>query len=161
MSFFDFFKPDLHRQQALTINNQLVQRAEDLASGGTLYIDDDFNHRFEIMVFFAARILFEFRENHAFSHVFWETIFDGFDYSLRERGVNDIRIGARMNKLHAHATGRRNAFLAAWEGDDKIALADAIARNILNGASPDDPRVAVLLEQLPDLVNDVEKIGVI
>jgi hypothetical protein len=142
------------RPVALVVYNQVAGQAVRLAESGRLQLADDFSLRFEVVVFFIARVLFLWRQDNkpeAALQALWETTFEGFDHTLRQRGVNDIRMAARMNKLFRYATGRRDAYLAAWTTDDTAALHAAMARNVLNGASPDDLRVGILLEALLDV----------
>ncbi|MBF0127725.1 MAG: hypothetical protein HQM02_11005 [Magnetococcales bacterium] len=142
------------RARAMGIYDQLAGRTLALTAGERLGVSDDFPLRFDVMVLQVAATLHHLhhqtRET-GLARLLWEMTFEGFEESLRGRGVTDIRMAARMNKLLAQGTGRRNAYLAALDAGDRTALREAIARNVLNGAPPDDPRVEVLLESIQEI----------
>lgn len=141
------------RAEALQRYDRCAQAALQLAGTGGLGLEDDFNLRFELMILFASQALHRMRlasgqPDSPAAQALWEMVFEGFDHSLRQRGVVDLRMAGRMRKLLLHATGRRNAYLAAWEAGDEGLLREAIARNVLNLAPADDARVAVVLAAL-------------
>ncbi|MBF0158683.1 MAG: hypothetical protein HQL58_04105 [Magnetococcales bacterium] len=152
-------------QEMLLLHDRLVDRTLDLTSNGVLDLPDDFSLRFEVLVFLVAVALHHFRQHVASNPLhqqraqqLWEITFEGFDHGLRQKGVSDIRMSARMHKLLQQATGRRNAYLTALEQGDELLLRQAISRNILN--QPDavtvvDPRVERLLERLHTLTQEL------
>ncbi|MBF0180863.1 MAG: ubiquinol-cytochrome C chaperone family protein [Magnetococcales bacterium] len=136
------------RALAMAIHDRLAERTLALTGGDRLGIADDFPLRFDVMVLLAAAAVHRLRRQgnqEAMAQAVWEMTFEGFEESLRKRGVTDLRMGTRMNRLLRQAGGRGMAYLTAWEAGDEIALRAAVARNVLNGADPDDPRVAELL----------------
>ncbi|MBF0612717.1 MAG: hypothetical protein G8345_16595 [Magnetococcales bacterium] len=145
-------KQRLH-QWALTVHDHLASQVLKLAASGSLELKDGFELRFELMVLAVTSCLFRLHkqgeeESQEKLAALWEITFEGLEYSLRERGVNDIRIAARMRRLFQDATGRRNAYLTAWQDGDGQGLRAAIARNVLNGAAREDPRMDLLEEFL-------------
>ncbi|MBF0369838.1 MAG: ubiquinol-cytochrome C chaperone family protein [Magnetococcales bacterium] len=88
------------------------------------------------------------------SQALWEITFEGFEMSLRQRGVNDVRIGARMRQIFQDATGRRNIYLSAWENGDQDALRRAIRRNVLNTRPLEDPGIDRILAALDHLAGE-------
>ena len=67
-----------------------------------------------------------------------EHFFTDMDGSLREMGVGDVAVPKRMKKLAAAWNGRIRAYDAALTADDRPALADALARNVLAAAKTTD-----------------------
>lgn len=63
-----------------------------------------------------------------------EYFFDEMDRALREMGVGDVAVPKRMKKLAAAWNGRIRAYDAALLAEDRDALAEAIARNVLTEA---------------------------
>lgn len=141
----------LVKAQALALHDQVVDHLLALVADNDLGVEDDFDLRFDLMVFFVSHILFKQRKNIEFSHELWEVTFEGFRESLRLRGVNDVRMGARMKQALHDATGRRNVYVVAWEESDDQGLRKAIARNILNGAKISDGRIDLVLAGLKGL----------
>ncbi|MBF0177213.1 MAG: ubiquinol-cytochrome C chaperone family protein [Magnetococcales bacterium] len=141
------------RSEVFARHDRLVEQTCAWTGSGLFSLPDDFNLRFEVMVFLVSLQLFAWRqraqpEDESRIECLWEAMFEGFDHSLRERGVPDMRIGSRMRKLLEHATGRRQAYLEALESRDRDRFHAAIGRNVLNGAPSDDPRIQRLLEEV-------------
>nr|CRH05048.1 conserved protein of unknown function [Candidatus Magnetococcus massalia] len=128
-----------------------------------LKMEDKFDLRFEIAVFWMTHMMAEIKKRYPqraaeLNQALWNATFEGFDWSLRERGVVDIRMNARMRKLFTHAHGRRNAYVAALEQGDDDLLKQSIVRNILDGkAEIDDERVEQLVQSLDDIAQIVEQ----
>jgi hypothetical protein len=143
------------RERVLMVHDRLVDHLLKLAENRGLGLEDGYDLRFDLMVFFAANLLYCLREETEFSQELWETVFEGFQESLRLRGVTDVRMAARMKQTLQDATGRRNIYIVAWENGDHDGLRRAIARNILNGAEIDDgriDRILAALEGFPDIM---------
>lgn len=161
MSFWRKWRQDRARKRALrhwvlAVHDHLVDHLLSLTRDGAMGHEDEYEIRFEIMVFLASYLLFKFKGDPEFSQAFWEVVFEGFQESLRSRGVTDVRMGARMNQTFQEATGRRNAYLSAWEAADQETLRRAIGRNVLNGARSEDTRIDTLLASLVGLTDRVE-----
>ncbi|MEO5353412.1 MAG: ubiquinol-cytochrome C chaperone family protein [Magnetococcus sp. XQGC-1] len=146
----------LSRPEVITLHGRIVDRVLRMTEGGW-GIPDTFDLRFDVMIFWVSALLRHLHgagpEYAPLSQMLWDITFEGLEESLRDRGVTDIRIASKMRKLLQDATGRRNAYLAAWE--DPAALRVVIARNIFNGADPDDPRIDTLLANLPGFAESV------
>lgn len=147
------------RTQMIAIQGEVVDRVLRI-SGAGLGIEDTFSLRFDIMIFFISEVLRHLHDagpiHAARSQLLWDITFEGLEESLRDRGVTDIRLASRMRKLLQDALGRRNAYLAAWaQPDASEAIRIVMARNILNGASPTDPRIDTLLAHLPGFATAV------
>lgn len=144
-----------HREWMLALYGRLVDHTKAFSGSGRLGIEDGFPLRFEIMVLLVSAVLWhwwvETKNSAAVSQVFWDVTGEGFEESLRQRGVSDIRMAVRMRKLMLNAMGRRNAYFEAWQAASPLAIRQAVARNVLNGAAVEDPRVDYLLEVVENL----------
>lgn len=146
----------LSREQVLAIHGQVVDRVLQITGAG-LGIEDNFSLRFDVMIYFISALLRHLhaagRSQAATAQLLWDITFEGLEESLRDRGVTDIRMASRMRTLLQDATGRRNAYLAAWEQTERPeAIRVVMARNIFNGADATDPRIDALQAQLPAFV---------
>ncbi|MBF0399921.1 MAG: ubiquinol-cytochrome C chaperone family protein [Magnetococcales bacterium] len=146
----------LSREQVLAIHGQVVDRVLQITGAG-LGIEDNFSLRFDVMIYFISALLRHLhaagRSHAATAQLLWDITFEGLEESLRDRGVTDIRMASRMRTLLQDATGRRNAYLAAWEQTERPeAIRVVMARNIFNGADATDPRIDALQAQLPAFV---------
>lgn len=64
--------------------------------------------------------------------------FEEMDRALREMGVGDVGVPKRMKKLAGAWNGRTRAYEAALAANDRDALAEALARNVLTTAKTRD-----------------------
>ncbi|MBF0625538.1 MAG: ubiquinol-cytochrome C chaperone family protein [Magnetococcales bacterium] len=159
------------RPRVVAEHGALVERALDWSGAGWLELEDRFDLRFEVLILLVSVRLHDLRHGipapdgreglppdaeERLMRLLWEITFEGFDHTLRQQGVPDLRMGARMRKLFHHATGRRDAYLAALEGSDAPRLRAAIGRNVLDGAAGNDPRVtrimALLYKEFPNSI---------
>ncbi len=137
------------RARTLSLHDRLAAEALAVTAGDRLGILDDFSLRFDVMILLTAGVLHRLQREMSdttMAQALWEMTYEGFQESLRNRGVTDMGMGRRMKKLLLQGTGRRDAYLAAWDAGDVGALRRAVARNVLNGADPEDERVDRLLE---------------
>jgi hypothetical protein len=166
MSIWGIWRQDggrrqVQRERVMGVHDRLVDHLLKLTGSGSIGIPDEYELRFEMMVFFASYILYSFRDDAQFSQDFWEVVFEGFQESLRIRGVTDIRMAARMKQTMQDATGRRNVYVVAWENGDQEGLRRAVARNILCGAEVDDARIdniLLALEDVPDMGKNCDNV---
>lgn len=63
-----------------------------------------------------------------------DSVFMQLDASLRELGIGDMGVPKRIKKLGASFYARAGAYGAALDAGDRTALAEALARNALDGA---------------------------
>ena len=141
------------------VHARLVAHALELSKEGELGLRDGFILRFELVTLLVAGALYRLRQQGREDtlQALWDVTFEGFDHSLRQRGVSDLRIASRMRKLLRGATGRRDVYLTAMEQGDAEGLRQAIARNVLDNALERDPRVDRLLVELERVVSEGEK----
>ncbi|WP_130470688.1 ubiquinol-cytochrome C chaperone family protein [Candidatus Magnetaquicoccus inordinatus] len=147
-------EPDeaLLRRQAMAIHDGIIEKVLQIIENEELQLADNFELRFDLLILLVSNLL---RHLHIMgnqlplSQTLWELTFESLEESLRDRGVTDIRLAARMRKLLQNATGRRNAYLLAWDESSTTAIGAAIARNVLNGCTLDDPRIDRIVAHLP------------
>lgn len=69
--------------------------------------------------------------------------FDGLDSAIREHGIGDVAVPKRMKRFMQAFYGRANAYAAAFAPDaPEAGLAQALGRNLLDGAAPTPDLVA-------------------
>lgn len=66
----------------------------------------------------------------------FDAMFADMDLNLREMGVGDMSVGKRVKALWEAFHGRAAAYAAPLDAADAEALAEALARNIWEGALP-------------------------
>lgn len=144
------------RQEMLARHGVLTDLARQFAASGLLAIPDGFPLRFELLVVLVARQMADWRRQGEVvkAEALWGVAIEGFDISLRERGVSDLRMASRMRTLLRHGAGRLGVYLAAMEEENPATLAAAVARNVLNGAPPEDPQIQSVLDWLAQVRKD-------
>lgn len=149
---------DALREEAMALHSRIVEEVLAWTAKGRLGLEDGFASRFEVMVLAVAVVLFALAAEEKMSQDkssrkdlsqgLWDMTFEGFEESLRQRGVTDIRIGARMRVLLQNAMGRRNAYVDAMKDEKGIALHEAVVRNVFNGAVGNRETVEMLLSSV-------------
>ena len=106
-----------------------------------LGVPDTIDGRFDLLVLHAWMVLDRLRElgMKDVSQSLVDTLFVGFEDSLRDLGVGDIGIGHRVKKMANAFYGRLAAYDAA---DGKAALTEALVRNVYRGRRGDAETLA-------------------
>lgn len=73
----------------------------------------------------------------ALAQAVFDAMFSDMDINLREMGVGDLSVGAKVRQMWEAFHGRANAYGAALKDEaPQPALAEALARNVWRGAAP-------------------------
>ncbi|MBF0422826.1 MAG: ubiquinol-cytochrome C chaperone family protein [Magnetococcales bacterium] len=145
------------RQRVMAMHGRIVDEVLEWTREDRLGLKDDFSLRFEVMILAVAVVLVALKDEQDLLQGLWDMTFEGFEESLRQRGVNDIRIGARMRVIIHNAMGRCRAYMGAMKAADEGALRQSIVRNVFNGVESQQETVEILLSsvlQLPQRVLD-------
>lgn len=101
-----------------------------------LAVPDTVEGRFELMVLHCGLVVARLGRDDATRETgtrLAEAFFDDMDRTLRETGVGDVTVPRKMKKIASAFYGRLTAYEAAG---DRAALAEALARNVYDGAAP-------------------------
>ncbi|MBF0263143.1 MAG: ubiquinol-cytochrome C chaperone family protein [Magnetococcales bacterium] len=141
----------------MALHDRMVAVALGWTAGDRLEVTDDFPLRFDVMILLVAGVVHRLhhRGEVEAAQALWDMTFEGLEESLRQRGVTDLSMARRMKKLVRQATGRRDAYLAPWDAGDGSALRQAVARNVFNGADPEEERVSGLIAAVEGFVAGV------
>jgi len=133
-------KPPLATIEA--IYGMIVTQAREPLFYRDLHVPDTVNGRFDLVVlhlWMVLRRLKAIEGASAFSQRLFDHFCDDMDANLREMGVGDLTVPKRMQAFGEAFYGRAAAYdLALTEGRE--ALAQALCRNILNGADIEKAR---------------------
>src|SRR6202521_1682498 len=141
--FNHFRKPQaLARGTIEAIYGMIVTQAREPSFYRDLGVPDTVNGRFDLLVLHLWMVLRRFRSAEAAAN-HSQALFDRFcgdmDANLREMGVGDLTVPKRMQAFGEAFYGRAAAYdLALTEGREP--LAQALCRNILNGADIEKAR---------------------
>ncbi len=98
---------------------------------------DTLDGRFEMAVLHAVLALRRLQREPRLAplaQAFSDRFFRNLDAGLREAGVGDLTVPKTIKKLARAFYGRLGAYDSALKGGDEVALAEALARNVWNGA---------------------------
>lgn len=145
------------RKRVLALHGRIVDEVLLWTAQDRLGVKDEFSLRFEVMTLAVSMVLVALKDDEALVQGLWDMTFEGFEESLRQRGVNDIRIGARMRVIIHTAMGRCRAYMDAMKTADEELLRQSIIRNVFNGEESQLKTVEMLLAsvlKLPQRVMD-------
>ena len=124
----------------------IVAQARDPAFYTVHRVPDTVEGRFEMIVFHLFLVLHRLKEESPERRVVGQALFDLFfldmDRSLRELGVGDTKVPARIRKMGEAFYGRTKVYDEALNGEDPQALAQAIARNAIGKVDADASALA-------------------
>lgn len=105
-------------------------------------VSDTVNGRFELIILHLTLVLdrlFAEPSLRADGQQLFDVFCRDMDDNLREMGVGDLSVPKKMRRIGDAFYGRSRAYLAALKPDDDAQLRQALARNVYDEMSPDDP----------------------
>ncbi|OCJ11957.1 ubiquinol-cytochrome C chaperone [Rhizobium sp. AC27/96] len=140
-------------------NNQLIvvrqyELLTSVARQPIFYTDyevpDTVMGRFEllsvVMILFFRRTRASATSGQELAQEIVDAFFEDIDYSIRELGIGDNSVPKRMKKLAGMFYGRLESYAAAMDGNDRVALAAALRRNIYPKVADGEASMAALAE---------------
>jgi cytochrome b pre-mRNA-processing protein 3 len=136
---FHFFRRNSHNRSIASLYGMIVAQARAVPFYSSYGVPDTVNGRFEMVVLHAVLLLRRLESEPAPLRRLGQALFERFcqdmDGSLREMGVGDLAVPARMRKIGEAFYGRQAAYVAALAACDLEPLVVALARNVF-GAQP-------------------------
>jgi cytochrome b pre-mRNA-processing protein 3 len=121
-------------------------------------VADTVNGRFDLLVVHLGLVLGRLEE--AGLRDLGQGLFDRFcqdmDNNLREMGVGDLSVPKEMQRMGEAFYGRTQAYRTALAADDREALAEAVARNIYDGAPASRAAAGRLAAYMREAVRDLK-----
>lgn len=135
-----------------TAARQLYREIVTQARSPAFYVDyavpDTPDGRFDMIALHAALVMRRLRDDTSVSPAVSQALFDqmfaGFDESLREMGVGDLRVGKVVKAMAKGFYGRLAAYGQCLDQDDVPGLQDALRRNVYRHSEPEQGVVARL-----------------
>ena len=136
---FLFNKRDSGRRKTIErLYGAIVAQARQPVFYADFGVPDTVEGRFDLLVLHMhlvnERLSREGEAGVALGQALLDHFFEDMDASLREIGIGDLTVPKKMRTLAEAYLGRSASYGAAIAKRDEIALAGAIARNILAGA---------------------------
>ena len=148
---FRLFRRDPRARTIAALYGAIVAQARRPVFYLALGVPDTVEGRFEMVALHLALLCRRLGRDGAAGQSLSQGVFDMFcrdmDDHLREMGVSDLRVPKTMRKLGEAFYGRLDAYDRALAQEDDEALAAALARNALDGASAAAPRLAAYVRE--------------
>jgi cytochrome b pre-mRNA-processing protein 3 len=136
---FQFFRRNPHNRTIALLYGMIVAQARAVPFYSSYGVPDTVNGRFEMVVLHAVLLLHRLQSEPASLRRLGQALFERFcqdmDGSLREMGVGDLAVPAKMRKIGEAFYGRQAAYVAALAACNREPLVAALARNVF-GAQP-------------------------
>jgi cytochrome b pre-mRNA-processing protein 3 len=165
---FHFFRRNPSNRSIAALYGTIVAQARAAPFYRSYGVPDTVNGRFEMVVLHAVLVLQRFESEPAPVRSLGQALFDWFcadmDGSLREMGVGDLAVPARMRKIGEAFYGRQAAYTAALAAPDRGPLAAALARNVFgaeDASALGAPRLAIYVRAAADELSaqDAQALG--
>ncbi len=122
----------------LSLYSAAVDQAREPAFYTALGVKDEIDARFELYTLHVLLLILRLRDDGERGAEIAQELFDVYvsalDNALRELGVHDVTMAKKMRKLGEALYGRMTAYEGPIRSEDRSALADALARNVYEGA---------------------------
>jgi cytochrome b pre-mRNA-processing protein 3 len=136
---FHFFRRNPRNRTIASLYGMIVAQARAVPFYSSYGVPDTVNGRFEMVVLHAVLLLHRLESEPASLRRLGQALFERFcqdmDGSLREMGVGDLAVPAKMRKIGEAFYGRQAAYVAALAACNHEPLVAALARNVF-GAQP-------------------------
>jgi len=137
------------RRAASELYTAAVAAARAPAFYSAFAVPDTIEGRYEMIVLHVVLLLRQLRRPGEARQRLAQALVDymaaDLDRSIRELGVGDLSVGKFMKRLGEGLYGRAAAYDRALDERDRMALQEAIARNIYDGEGPDEGILAAFV----------------
>jgi cytochrome b pre-mRNA-processing protein 3 len=136
---FNFFRRSRSNHSIASLYGTIVAQARAAPFYRICGVPDTVNGRFEMVVLHTALVLRRLEKEPPLRRRIGQELFDWFcrdmDGSLREMGIGDLAVPAKMRKIGEAFYGRQAVYGAALAGADPEALVAALERNVFGAQS--------------------------
>jgi len=133
-----FFKKRQRGQGIAPLYGAIMAKALNPLLYSSHGLPDTFEGRFESVTLHTALVLRRLKALPPpaadLAQELVDRVFDGLESAMREVGIGDMGIPKRMKSFAKGFYGRLGAYTAALDAGDAQALAQALSRNVLEGA---------------------------
>ena len=132
--FSKLFGKQKHSEAAYALYSAIVEQARQPVFYTNYQVADTVDGRFDMITLHAYLLLRRLKDGDKTSadlaQAVFDVMFDNFDENLREMGVGDIAIGARVKKMASAFYGRVAAYDDGLARADNEELSKALERNL-------------------------------
>lgn len=154
MGLLGLFRRKPHERAAFELYGAAVAQARQPVFFAALGVPDTLDGRFDLVSLHTGLLVCRISRDSDprakdLAQAVFDAMFADMDLNLREMGVGDLSVGKRVKKMWEAFHGRAQAYDQALRTGDLTALAEALARNVWRGQSPDGAaeRLAALVAE--------------
>jgi len=131
---------------AVALYAKIVAQARQPRFYRELGVPDTLDGRFDLIVLHAFLVMHRLKAEgaHELSQRLFDVMFAEMDRALREMGVGDLSVPAKIKKMASAFYGRVRAYDAAIGADSGERLKAALSRNIFPEEGADEKQIAAL-----------------
>ena len=147
------FRPPSRNPTIEAVYGMIVAQARSPSFYRDYGVPDTVSGRIDMIMMHLVLVLRRLRHPPANVRPLGQQIFDWFcrdmDHNFREMGVGDLAVPKEMRRVAEAFYGRAGAYEAALAGNDRTALASALARNVFGLGEPHlgSRRLAAYMEE--------------
>lgn len=147
--FARLFQRHRRERTIAALYGAIVAQARQPVFFTDLAVPDTLEGRFEMVALHAwlvmRRLAMGGRRTADFNQALFDYMFVDMDFSLRELGASDMKIGDKVKDLASHYYGRVDAYDAGIKAtDDPSVLESAVDRNLYGSTLPDSDQVKAM-----------------
>jgi cytochrome b pre-mRNA-processing protein 3 len=136
------FRRNTEHRTIAALYGAIVTQARSPAFYADFGVPDTVEGRFDLIVLHLVLLLRRLERENDTGQALGQRLFDTFcrdlDANLREMGIGDLAVPKHMRRFGEAFYGRQAAYLAALKATDEPDFENALARNILQVAGPDE-----------------------
>jgi cytochrome b pre-mRNA-processing protein 3 len=142
MALFGLLRRRPHERAGFALYTSAVSAARNPALFGDDAVPDTLTGRFDLVALHAALLVRRLHRDPdprgpVLAQAVFDAMFADMDINLREMGMGDMSVSKRMRRMWEAFHGRALAYEAALEADDRVALEEALSRNVWAGTAPE------------------------
>jgi cytochrome b pre-mRNA-processing protein 3 len=142
MGLLGLFSRKPHERAGFALYGAAVGAARHPYFFAQLGVPDTLDGRFDVVALHVALVIRRLRRDpdargQKLAQAVFDAMFADMDVNLREMGVSDLAVGKRVKRMWEAFHGRAAAYEAALDAQDLPALAEALARNVWRGETPE------------------------
>ena len=158
---FSFSK---EKETAHKLYRVIVEQAREVAFYRDLGVADTFDGRFDMitlhMVLVMRRMKNDVDQTRELSQALFDFMFDDFDMNLREQGIGDMGVLARIKNLAKAFYGRLEAYDAGLSQQDDAVLSAALERNLYMENEATEANLATIVSYMKRESDRLEKMDI-
>jgi cytochrome b pre-mRNA-processing protein 3 len=143
-----FFTPRARTEAANSLYLAIVKQSRLPTFYTSCSVEDTVDGRFDMIAIHCFLVMNRLKDRgekaDRLAQVLFDEMFSDMDRGLRELGVGDMGVGKRVRAMAKAYMGRVDVYDEAITASDKVALSEALIRNLYRGADVPPATVSLM-----------------